>query len=373
MAGPIRIAIVADAAAATRSVGTFAEEVDNRIGGVGDTMRDAARTTDSSSRDISSSFDRATDGADRSEQRAQGFSDTLTGTADVMAGTAQIAKGDLFGGLVTLGGGFADLAGGAAAFLIPALQKAAGAMKALNLTFLTNPVFLVIAAIVALVAVFVIAYKKSETFRRIVDGAFRGVLRIVTNVWNWIRSNWPLLLAIITGPIGLAVRFVVKNFDTIKAKVQEIPDRIRGVFRNAKDFLVNAGRQIVEGLWNGVRALSGWIADRVRGFISNNITGPIQRALRIFSPSKVMEKLGTYIPAGLAIGIAKATGKVRSATASMTAATVPTPRASGAAGGAGLVLRIDSAGSRLDELLLDTLRRAIRAQGGNVQAVLGRG
>ena len=36
------------------------------------------------------------------------------------------------------------------------------------------------------------------------------------------------------------------------------------------------------------------------------------------------------------------------------------------------VIRIDSSGSRLDDLIVELLRKAIRAQGGNVQLVLGR-
>lgn len=56
---------------------------------------------------------------------------------------------------------------------------------------------------------------------------------------------------------------------------------------------------------------------------------------------------------------------------------VPTawnPPASSARGGGGaVVLRIESGGSRMDDLLVELLRKAIRVQGGNVQTVLGTG
>ena len=70
----------------------------------------------------------------------------------------------------------------------------------------TGPIGLVILAVVALVAGLIIAYKKSETFRNIVNGVFNAVktvalavfktvLKIITSVFNWVKANWPLLLA----------------------------------------------------------------------------------------------------------------------------------------------------------------------------------
>jgi len=48
------------------------------------------------------------------------------------------------------------------------------------------------------------------------------------------------------------------------------------------------------------------------------------------------------------------------------------PLPSGMGGGA-VTLRIESGGSRLDDLLVEVLRKAVRARGGDVQVVLGRG
>lgn len=45
----------------------------------------------------------------------------------------------------------------------------------------------------------------------------------------------------------------------------------------------------------------------------------------------------------------------------------------GGGGGGRIVLEINSGGSRLDDLILEVLRRAVRVRGGNVQLVLGKG
>jgi phage-related protein len=92
-----------------------------------------------------------------------------------------------------------------------------GAQWALNAAMSANPIALVVIAVVALTAGIIIAYKKSETFRNIVTGAFSAVKNVATGAFNWIKNNWPLLLAIITGPFGLAVLAVVKKWDEITA------------------------------------------------------------------------------------------------------------------------------------------------------------
>jgi hypothetical protein len=61
-------------------------------------------------------------------------------------------------------------------------------------------------AIVAIVAGIIALYFKWKWFHNAVN-----------NTFAWIKKNWPLLVAILTGPIGAAVILIVKNFDKIKA------------------------------------------------------------------------------------------------------------------------------------------------------------
>lgn len=106
----------------------------------------------------------------------------------------------------------------------------AAAQWLVNAALTANPIGLVVLAIVGLVAAIVIAYKKSQTFRDIVNAAFRSVLTVVQGVWNWIRSNWPLLLGVLLGPFGVAVAVIIRNFDTIKNAAQAVYDFLRGIF-----------------------------------------------------------------------------------------------------------------------------------------------
>jgi hypothetical protein len=53
---------------------------------------------------------------------------------------------------------------------------------------------------------------------------------VVKAVWSWISSNWPLLLAILTGPFGIAVLLITRNFDKIKDAAQSVYNFIKGIF-----------------------------------------------------------------------------------------------------------------------------------------------
>jgi phage-related protein len=102
---------------------------------------------------------------------------------------------------------------------------------------LANPITLVIAAIALLVAGFVTLYMKNEAFREAVNKLFEGIKTLASNVLTWLKTNWPLVLAILTGPIGLAVLAIAKNWD-------KIIETIKGFVTNTKKAL--------SGIWNGL-------------------------------------------------------------------------------------------------------------------------
>lgn len=97
------------------------------------------------------------------------------------------------------------------------------AQAAYNLVMDANPIFQVIAAVTALTAAVIWAYQNVQWFRDAVDAvgdAFQWLWEMIKKVYNWIKENWPLLLGILTGPIGLAVVAIVKHWDAIKEGVK---------------------------------------------------------------------------------------------------------------------------------------------------------
>lgn len=331
-----------DVTAADRASGVFA-----RLGQV------IKRSGD----DAADGYDASVEGADKAEQRAMGFRDTLTGVQDTMKGTSMIAKGDLFNGFLTLGMGIGDLASGFANLLIPAFKTmAAGGIQsaiattrstaalvahkaasvasavasgvmtaaqwALNAAMTANPIGLVILAIVALVAAFVIAYKKSATFRAIVQGAMRGVVVAFKAMWaigkavfGWVAANWKTIGTILGGPIVWAARFIITNFSRIRSGVmntiggvigfvRSIPGRIKSGLGNLAGLLIGAGADVIRGFVRGISDRAGDIVSAIKRTITDKLPAFVRKALGIASPSKVFRALGRWTGLEYADGLA---------------------------------------------------------------------
>lgn len=92
--------------------------------------------------------------------------------------------------------------GAALAVIVVGLGLFAGVMAVVNLVLATNPFVLILIGLVALAAGLVYAYKKSETFRNIVNGVFSAIGAVVSTVVGFIVSHWKLFAAILLAPIS---------------------------------------------------------------------------------------------------------------------------------------------------------------------------
>lgn len=174
----------------------------------------------------------------------------------------------------------------------------AGAQWLLNAALDANPIGIVVVAVAALVAGLIIAYKTSGTFRRIVKEAFGDVLHAAEDAWHWIRSNWPLLLGILTGPVGVAVLLIVRNWSKITDGAKNVLTDVRRLFDGAKNWLVQGGKNIITGLWNGIKS----VFDGVTKWFKD-IPGKILGWLGIASPPKWAIDAGRHIMSGISIGM----------------------------------------------------------------------
>ena len=154
-----------------------------------------------------------------------------------------------FGALTAIPGQMKTLAG--------ALKQTTIVQKLLNSAMLMSPITWWIVGIVALIAILVVMYNKFDWFREFVNTVFEGIKVAVEAVINWVRENWPLLLAILLGPFGLLVYGVVKYWDEIVAFVQRIPERLRAIGTTIWSWITDR--------WNEMRTA---VATRVSDFVA---------------------------------------------------------------------------------------------------------
>lgn len=128
-----------------------------------------------------------------------------------------------------------------------AVMAARGAQLLLNLAMRMNPIGMLITALVLLGLGFVALWKKSETFRRIVTGA-----------WNGIKAA-----------AGAAAGFVRDKFNGLVSFFSGLPGKIASA-------ALSIGKGMVEGIANGIKGAGNLIVDALTAIIP----GPLKSVLK---------------------------------------------------------------------------------------------
>lgn len=106
---------------------------------------------------------------------------------------------------------------------------------------------------------------------------------------------------------------IVSKADEAIAWVRGLPDRIASAVGNLGSLLVSKGKDVVRGLWSGIKSMGAWLRSTLSSWAKDLIPGPIAEALGIASPSKVMARdVGRWIPAGVVKGIEAGSRRGRS-------------------------------------------------------------
>lgn len=108
-----------------------------------------------------------------------------------------------------------------------------------------------------------------------------------------IELGLKMVMSLVTG--------IANNLPQIVRAVFNIAATIVETFVSSIPNIVDVGKQIVIGLWEGIKAMGSWIKDRVSGFFSGIVDG-VKGVLGIHSPSKVFAAIGEYMAEGLGEG-----------------------------------------------------------------------
>lgn len=222
------------------------------------------------------------------------------------------------------------------------------AFAALNAVLLANPIGLIIAAIAALIAIFVLLWNKCEWFRNFWIGLWNGiksaalavvewfksipenVSKIVTSVINFL-SNLPYYIGYMIGYIiGTLYKFwtedvpnfvngVIQWFSELPGRLwsiitdivgkvgqwfsdmwnkakEEVPKLINNIvnwFKELPGKMIEIGSNIVSGIWQGITNRANKFKNDVQNFFSGIVDG-VKDVLGIRSPSKEFAIVGRY-------------------------------------------------------------------------------
>lgn len=169
---------------------------------------------------------------------------------------------------------------------VAAVTKAwAAAQAVMNAVMAANPLVLIATLVIALGVALVVAYKRSETFRNIVNNVFEKVKAVVTVAMGVVRSvisgamrfigplidnvkaRFDAVIGVVTHVVGVVKalftgdwrkawqemkKAAVSAWNLLNAFLLGIPQKIIGLFADAGTWLWDAGIAIVQGLWDGM-------------------------------------------------------------------------------------------------------------------------
>ncbi len=202
--------------------------------------------------------------------------------------------------VATIASTIAQRAAGAAA------RVAAAGQWLLNAAMNANPISIIIIALIALGAAFVVLWRKSTRFREIVKGAWEGIKKAALAVWHWMKKtlwpgikwvwdkisggfkatgkaisdtwkkikgyfstawswvkgffkkHWMTIASILLGPVAIAATQIYKHWDKIKGYFKAAWRWVKGTFK---------------GIWHGIEKILTDPIGAVKGFLKRQVRG----------------------------------------------------------------------------------------------------
>lgn len=204
----------------------------------GDGIEELADRVDTAGKDIRShakAFDAMGERTDVAEKKFTGFKDVLDGGSSALQ-TFSDSSLSTTDKLIAFGQAGADMAGGLTDFLIPAISSVTTLMRgglASAMSFIAAHPLMI--ALIALAAIFVLLWTRSETFRNVVIGVFNAVAGFLKNSF------------------GAAINWLINAFNGVVNFFSQLPGRVGGFFQaigNAITGVFKSAFNFVADIWN---------------------------------------------------------------------------------------------------------------------------
>lgn len=152
-----------------------------------------------------------------------------------------------------------------------------------------------------------------ELVNGIIDGLPDMIARlpeIITSLVEFFFKNLPkltetgfkLIVSLASGLLK-AIPELVKNLPKI---IKAMVDGLSGAYSS----MLNIGKNVVQGIWNGIQQMGTWIKNKVKNFFGG-IVDSVKGLLGIHSPSRVFAGIGENMAAGIGVGFGSEFGAIQ--------------------------------------------------------------
>lgn len=133
--------------------------------------------------------------------------------------------------------------------------------------------------------------KATEVASTFVNNIINYIKELPSKVWNWFTQT-----------ISKVISFGSDAGTKAREAGGKIVDNVINAVKNLPSQIFDIGKNIVQGLWNGITSMGSWISDKVSGFFSGIVDGA-KSVLGIHSPSRVFrDQVGKYMAEGVGVG-----------------------------------------------------------------------
>ena len=135
-----------------------------------------------------------------------------------------------------------------------------------------------------------------ELMPQIVEAILSIIPILIDNLPLFIQAGWQLITGLLQGII-----------ESVPALLSYIPKIISSMFNYWKQIpsmMKDVGKNLIKGLWNGIKDVTGWITDKIKGF-GKSVLKSIKGIFGIHSPSTEFEYIGVMNVKGMEKGLEK--------------------------------------------------------------------
>lgn len=243
------------------------------------------------------------------------------------------------------------------------------AQAMLNAVMNANPITMILGLIGLLIGAITTLWLTNEDFRKALTEAWENIKQVASDVWEgiatffsetlpnalndcvenvkqwfnniveWIRKipgKFKEFLDSALSKVGSWATDLMEKgrtaafnfFDKIVSGIKELPSKVKEkIDQVLKDIgqwgsdivdkikelpgeMLSIGKDLVEGLWDGIKSAKDWLWEKLTGF-GNGITQKLKSMFGISSPSKLFrDEIGKYLAEGIGVGFSQEMDKV---------------------------------------------------------------
>jgi phage-related protein len=140
---------------------------------------------------------------------------------------------------------------------------------------------------------------------QIVEAIMTIIPALIKNIPLFLQAGLKLVGGIVKGIILGVAQLIKSIVDLAKKAIAKLKEKFSG------KSILEIGKDLVKGLWNGISNATDWVLDKIKGFGKSILKG-IKGIFGISSPSKEFEIIGKYNVMGLEEGMEKENLKLQS-------------------------------------------------------------